>query len=297
MRRTLAVAGLIFSLYGTSALAQGGAGSPRPQDLYCTGTITNEDVPQDTYVITGEGSNYKITFTEGDYVYLNKGAAAGLKVGDTFSAIRKVEDPTEIDWAKWQSQIIKRMGTWWEDEGRVTVTVVNPNTAIAQVSNTCNYLQRGDTLLPYKELLAPPLKSEANFDRFAPPSGKAMAMVMIGKAFQVSFGTNDVFYVNLGSAQGVKVGDYFRIFRYTGTQHETAYQTRDAAFDMEKNDTIYGRVYGFGVTGDKKKWNWQNTPREVIGEGIVLRTGTNSATILTTYSLRDFYVGDYVEVE
>ncbi len=52
-------------------------------------------------------------------------------------------------------------------------------------------------------------------------------MVMIGKAFQVSFGTNDVFYVNLGSAQGVKVGDYFRIFRYTGTQHETAYQTRD----------------------------------------------------------------------
>jgi len=29
----------------------------------------------------------------------------------------------------------------------------------------------------------------------------------------------------------------------------------------------------------------------------VLRTGTNSATILTTYALRDFYVGDYVEIE
>ena len=73
-------------------------------------------------------------------------------------------------------------------------------------------------------------------------------MVMIGKAFQVSFGTNDVFYVNLGSAQGVKVGDYFRIFRYTGTQHETAYQTRDFAFDAASGDTIYGRVYGFGAT-------------------------------------------------
>jgi hypothetical protein len=297
MRRKLVLAGLIFSLYGTAAVAQSHASSPRPQDLYCTGTITNEDVPRDTYVITGEGSNYKITFTEGDYVYLNKGAAAGVKVGDSFSAIRKVEDPTEIDWSKWQSQIIKRMGTWWEDEGRVTVVVVNPNTSIAQVSNTCNYLQRGDTLLPFKERLAPPLKPEANFDRFAPSSGKAMAMVMIGKAFQVSFGTNDVFFVNLGSAQGVKVGDYFRIFRYTGTQHETAYQTRDAAFDLESNDTIYGHVYGFGVTGDKKKWKWDNTPREVIGEGIVLRTGTNSATILTTYALRDFYVGDYVEIE
>jgi hypothetical protein len=297
MRRTLALTGLLFSLYGTAAVAQTSPASPRPQDLYCSGTITNEDVPRDTYVITGEGSNYKITFTEGDYVYLNKGAAEGVKVGDVFSAIRKVEDPTEEDWSKWQSQIIRRMGTWWEDEGRVTVVVVNPNTAIAQVSNTCNYLQRGDTLLPFKERLAPPLKSEANFDRFAPASGKAMAMVMIGKAFQISFGTNDVFFVNLGAAQGVKVGDYFRIFRYTGTQHETAYQTRDAAFDLASNDTIYGRVYGFGVTGDKKKWKWDNTPREVIGEGIVLRTGTNSATILTTYALRDFYVGDYVEIE
>ncbi len=64
-----------------------------------------------------------------------------------------------------------------------------------------------------------------------------------------------------------------------------------SAFDAASNDTIYGRVYGFGVTGDKKKWNWTNTPREVVGEGVVLRTGTNSSTILTTYSLRDFYVG------
>ena len=297
MRGKIVLAGLLFSLCGTAALAQSSPAAPRPQDLYCNGTITNEDVPRDTYVITGEGSNYKITFTEGDYVYLNKGAAQGVKVGDQYSVIRSVVDPTEYDWSKWQSQIIRRMGTWWEDEGRVTVVVVNTNTAVAQVSNSCNYVQRGDTLLPFKERVAPPLKSEDKFDRFAPPSGKAMAMVMIGKAFQVSFGTNDVFYVNLGSAQGVKVGDYFRIFRYTGTQHETAYQTRDAAFDLETNDTIYGRVYGFGVTGDKKKWNWENTPREVIGEGIVLRTGTNSATILTTYSLRDFYVGDYVELE
>jgi hypothetical protein len=297
MRGKTILAGLFLSLAATAVSAQNPANVVRPIDLYCNGTITNEDVPRDTYVITGEGSNYKITFTEGDYVYLNKGAGQGVKVGDTYSVIRKVEDPTEIDWSKWQSQIIKRMGTWWEDEGRVTITVVNPDTSIGTVSNTCNYLQRGDTLLPFKERPAPPLKTEDHFDRFAPTSGKSLAMVMIGKAFQVSFGTNDVFFVNLGAAQGVKVGDYFRIFRYTGTQHETAYQTRDFAFDAQTNDTIYGRVYGFGVTGDKKKWNWQNTPREVIGEGIVLRTGTNSATILTTYTLRDFYVGDYVEIE
>jgi hypothetical protein len=294
MRGKIVLAGLILSLSGIATTAQTAPGAPTKADLYCTGTITNESIPRDSYVITGEGSNYKITFNEGDYVYLNKGAAQGVKVGDEFSVVRSVEDPTEIDWSKWQAQIIRKLGTWWEDEGRVRVVVAQPNTAVAQVENACNYVQRGDIILPFKERLAPPLKSEANFDRFAPFSGKATAMVMIGKAFQVQLGTNDIFFVNLGSEQGVRVGDYFRIFRYTGTQHEYAYQTYRYAFDADKESKV-GRVYGFGSVPTKYKWD--NTPREVVGEGIVLRTGSNSATVLTTFSLREFYVGDYVELE
>ncbi|MFZ0523684.1 MAG: hypothetical protein WAN14_19525 [Candidatus Acidiferrales bacterium] len=294
MRGKIVLAGLILSLSGIATSAQTAPGAPTQADLYCTGTITNESIPRDSYVITGEGSNYKITFDEGDYVYLNKGASQGVKVGDEFSVVRSVEDPTEIDWSKWQTQIIRKLGTWWEDEGRVRVVVAQPNTSIAQVENSCNYVQRGDIVLPFKERQAPPLKSEANFDRFAPFSGKATAMVMIGKAFQVQLGTNDIFFVNLGSEQGVRVGDYFRIFRYTGTQHETAYQTSRYAFDADTESKV-GRVYGFGSV--PTKYTWDNTPREVIGEGIVLRTGSNSATVLTTFSLREFYVGDYVEIE
>ncbi|MGA7188929.1 MAG: hypothetical protein WBY66_10560, partial [Candidatus Acidiferrales bacterium] len=243
MRGKIVLAGLILSLSGIATLAQTAPGAPTQADLYCTGTITNESIPRDSYVITGEGSNYKITFDEGDYVYLNKGASQGVKVGDEFSVVRPVEDPTEIDWSKWQTQIIRKLGTWWEDEGRVRVVVAQPNTSVAQVENSCNYVQRGDVILPFKERPAPPLKSEANFDRFAPFSGKATAMVMIGKAFQVELGTNDIFFVNLGSEQGVRVGDYFRIFRYTGTQHETAYQTKNYAFDADKESKV-GRVYG-----------------------------------------------------
>ncbi|MGA7855908.1 MAG: hypothetical protein WCA15_21495 [Candidatus Acidiferrales bacterium] len=294
MRGKIVLAGLILSLTGMATSAQSAPAAPTQADLYCTGTITNESIPRDGYVITGEGSNYRITFDEGDYVYLNKGAAQGVKVGDEFSVVRSVEDPTEIDWSKWQSQIIRKLGTWWEDEGRVRVVVAQPNTSVAQVENSCSYVQRGDIILPFKERLAPPLKSEANFDRFAPFSGKATAMVMIGRAFQVQMGTNDIFFVNLGSEQGVRVGDYFRIFRYTGTQHELSYQTNRFAFDADKESKV-GRVYGFGSV--PTKYTWDNTPREVIGEGIVLRTGSNSATVLTTFSLREFYVGDYVELE
>ncbi len=295
MRGKIVLASLILSLSGAAASAQVAASTPIYKDIYCSGTITNESVPQESYVISGEGSNYRITFWDGDYVYLNKGASQGVKVGDEFSVIRPVNDPTEVEWSKWQFAIIRKMGTWWEDEGRVRVVVAQPDTSVAQVEHSCNYVQRGDIILPFKERTTPPLKSEAGFDRFAPVSGKATAMVMIGKAFQVQLGTNDVFYVNLGSQQGVHVGDYFRIFRYTGTEHELAYQTPRFAFDADKQATIYGRVYGFGSVPNK--WKWDNTPREVLGEGIVLRTGTNSSTVLATFSLREFFVGDYVEIE
>jgi hypothetical protein len=295
MRGKIVLVALISALSGASTWAQKAA-VPTADALYCSGVVTSEAIPRDTYVITGEQSNYKITFQQGDYVYINKGASQGVKVGDEFSAIRIISpDPTDIEWTKWQFSILRKLGAVWEDEGRVRVVVVQPEVSIAQVGHACNYLQRGDVLLPFTERISPPLKPENNFDRFAPPSGKAAAMVIAGRFFQVQMGTNDTIYVNLGKDQGVKVGDYFRIFRYQGTEHEVAYQTRRFAFDSDAAQTIYGIKYGFGSV--PLRYKWDNVPREVIGEGVVVRTGTNSATVLVTYTLREFFAGDYVELE
>ncbi|HWZ53895.1 MAG TPA: hypothetical protein VNV84_04030 [Candidatus Acidoferrales bacterium] len=285
MRGKIVLAGLILALSGAAASAQSRGPSTTQDDIYCSGVITNESVPHDTILITGEESNFKITFQEGDYVYINKGASQGVKVGDEFSVVRAVSDPTEIQWTKWQFSILKRIGTMWEDEGRLRVVVAHPDTAVAQVVNSCNYMQRGDIVLPFSQRPEPPLKSEDKFDRFAPPSGKPVAMVISGKQFAILDGTNDVVYVNLGNSQGVKVGDYFRIFRYQGTEHETAYQTKDFAFE----------VFGYGSSPARYKWD--NVPREVIGEGVVVRVAPNASTVLVTYSLHQIYAGDYVELE
>jgi hypothetical protein len=291
MRGKIVLAGLILSLSGIATSAQDASPVPIRKDLYCSGIVSTEAIPRDTYVITGEGSNYKITFQEGDYVYVNRGAKQGVKVGDEFSAIRHTEDAIKTQWTKWQFIILRKMGTLWEDEGRVRVVVVHEDTSVAQVENSCNYLQRGDILLPFAERPAPPLKPEDKFDRFAPPSGKATAMIITGKGYVSELGSNDTFYVNLGSAQGVKVGDYFRIFRYTGTEHEAVFQTKRFAFDSDS----WAGVYGFGSVPAKYKWD--NTPREVVGEGIVVRTSPNSSSVLLTFGLREAYAGDYVEIE
>ena len=92
-------------------------------------------------------------------------------------------------------------------------------------------------------------------------------MVVTTKDYDVLVGPGRIVYVNLGSAQGVQVGDYFRVFRYQGTRIETVDQVTDTAF----------KVYGFGSTPVAYQWN--NLPRQVLGEGIVLRTGPNSSTV------------------
>lgn len=291
MRGKIVFAGLILALSGAGLSAQTKAATTTQDDIYCSGVVTTESVPRDTYVITGEASNMKNTFVEWDYVYVNKGASQGVKVGDVFSVVRKIEDPTDVQWTKWQFSILKKLGTMWADVGRLRVVVAQSDVSIAQVQNSCTYVQRGDIVLPFTERPAPPLKSENNFDRFAPASGKPTAMIITGRYWSVASGMDSTVYVNLGTNQGVRVGDYFRIFRYQGTEHETAYQIKRIAFEIEPS---FG-LAGFGSV--PKKWNWNNVPREVLGEGVVVRTAPNASTVLITFSLREMYPGDYVELE
>jgi hypothetical protein len=285
MRGKAILLALAIAFATSSLMAQAPVRTPIPADMYCSGLVTRQAPPRDTVLITGEGSDIKLTFQEGDYVYINKGEGQGVHVGDEFSIIRPVDDPTRTPWFNQEFSIMHAIGTLWEDEGRVKVVVVHPNTSIAQVENSCEYLQRGDVALPFTQRPAPPLKPEDKFDRFAPTSGKPKAMVVFGKHFQQTYGSDDVVYVNLGSAQGVKVGDYFRVFRYTGPQNEFAYQTRRMAFD----------VFGYGAVS--KGYKWDNVPREVLGEGIVVRTSENASSVIITFSLREVYAGDYVELE
>jgi hypothetical protein len=54
-------------------------------------------------------------------------------------------------------------------------------------------------------------------------------------------------------------------------------------------------MYGFGSTPQAYKWN--DLPRDVRGEGIVINVGPNSSTILITYSRSELWAGDYAEIE
>jgi hypothetical protein len=291
MHGKIVLAGLILGVCGVAASAQDRT-APFPNNVYCSDVVTSEVIPRDTYVITGEESGSRVVFSENENVFINKGTSQGVKTGDEFLVVRPIEDAGRVEWTQGQSSILHRMGTMWEDEGRLKVTEARAEVSIAQIERGCNYVQRGDIVLPFVRRPEPTLKPVGNFDKFLVPDGKPLAMVVTGQRFNPQMGRNEFIYVNLGNSQGVKVGDYFRIFRYTGIQHETVYQTPRYAFDVAGD---LGPTYGFGAA--PRKWDWNNVPREVLGEGVVLRTGPNSATVLITFSTREIYAGDYVELE
>jgi hypothetical protein len=253
--------------------------------VYCSGFVTDQKVPDATRLVSGEESNVKILFARGDYVIINRGLEKGVRVGDRYSVVRAETDPLEVNWFKWQAKLMKAMGTLYVDAGQLRIVNVQAKTAVAEVSLSCNYMQRGDIVLPFQERPEPVFKDASAFDHFAPISGKPVAMIVQSKDYQQSAGQGNTFYVNLGTEKGVKVGDYFRIFRYQGTLAELAPQTKG----------FQDRLYGFGSSPGR--YNWNDLPREVLGEGIVINVGRNSSTMFVTFTSAGVYTGDYVEIE
>jgi hypothetical protein len=290
MRARIAVLSLSVLLSAAASPAQNASAAPPiPQVDYsltnCSGFVSDQKVPDETRVVSGEQSNYKLTWIRGDYVHINRGQDKGVRVGDRFSVVRPDKDFVDVPWFKWQSKLLRAMGTQYVDAGQLRVVNVQPKVSVAQVIFSCDYVQRGDVVVPYQDRPAPPYKDAAAFDHFAPVSGKPVAMVVAGKDFAQAYGRYSPVYVNLGTNQGVKVGDYFRIFRYQGSMAETAPQESGYQY----------KLYGFGSAPSRYEWN--DLPREVVGEGIVISVSRNSSTMIITYSSLEVYAGDYVEVE
>lgn len=272
-------------LFVPDANAQQVEQHPTPGQIYCSGLLTSAAVSRETYMITGEESDTKIVFDQGDYVYINRGSSEGTREGEEFLVTRTINNPMYINWYHYQNLDIRSLGKVWEDEGRIRVVKTLPNVSIAEIEESCDYMQRGDVVQPFEERPSPVIKPAIHFERFAAPEGGAEGQVVMGKSFEMALGMNSIAYVALGEMKGVREGDYLRFVRYEGRTHDVLYQTSDMAF----------RVEGFGSAPGSH--SWQDLPREVLGEGVVLRTGPQSASVLITFSLREIYPGDYVEIE
>jgi len=270
--------------------------TPTAADIYCAGFLTKDRVPDANYVNGGLQTPTSTKFETGELVYL---AGTGYQAGQLYSIIREMRDANEYEVYPGERKVLAAAGRPYGEIGRVRVVDTRSHSAIAQVEFSCDPINPGDVAVPFVEKPMVTFHVPGHFDRFAPANGKLSGRIVLGKDFDSVLGTGMKLYMNMGSNQGVKVGDYFRVVRsYTATlrdpvdslsfkaQTSEDTQMRPPAFEANRFTKTKGPNIHVG-----------DLPRRAVGEVVVLNVTPTSSSAMVVFALEDVYAGDTVELD
>ncbi len=149
-------------------------------------------------------------FVRNDIVYLK---GSGYTTGAQYEIIRALRDVNEYEMYPGQRKLLKATGQPYEEVGRVRIIDTRSKTAVAQIEYACDPINPGDTAIPFAEKTMVSFHPPLRFDRFLPTVSKVSGRIVMGRDFDSELGTGQKVYMNVGTNQGVKVGDYFRAVR------------------------------------------------------------------------------------
>jgi len=262
--------------------------APSYREVYCAGFISDRVIPQDLFVVAGDEGGLKSVYTERDVVYMNRGAGFVVNPGGQYILVRKLTDAVDAEVFDGQRAMMKKLGTVYAEVGRIKVTIVHQQTVTAEVIQACQELQPGDIAIPFNQRTVPQV-TDTTFDRFAPPSGKNQGIIVNAKEYVAVIGAGDIAYLNIGSKQGVAVGQAYRIYRpYVSDLSDPVRRHNE-----EKLTHLRGMRQQYRLTREQK----MALPRDILGQLVILTVEGNTATGIITLAGSEIYVGDEVEMQ
>jgi hypothetical protein len=270
--------------------------TPTTADIYCAGFITKDRIPDANYVNGGLQTPTSTKFETGELVYL---AGSGYQAGQLYSIVREMRDANEYEIYPGERKVLAAAGRPYGEIGRVRVVDTRSHSAIAQVEFSCDPINPGDVAVPFVEKPPVAFHVPGHFDRFAPANGKLSGRIVLGKDFDSVLGTGMKLYMNMGSNQGVKVGDYFRVVRsYTATLRDPV---DSLSFKARTSEDTQMRPPTFEANRFTKtkgpNIHVGDLPRRAVGEVVVLNVTPTSASAMVVFALEDVYAGDTVELD
>lgn len=269
--------------------------TPTAADLNCAGFLSKEVGSREKYVAGGLESPFSTQFANEEVIFLN---GKGYELGKEYEIVRELMDPNRYELFPGQWAALKAAGHPYEELGRVVVVDTRHKMAIAKVEFTCNTILPGDFAIPYVEKPAVAFHPPMRFDRFIAANG-ASGRILLAKDFDSELGNGVKVYMNIGSNQGLKVGDYLRATRtYDATARDSVDSLSFKVTAMEPTQARQPRLDG----GWMDQTNGPNIhitdmPRRGVGEIVVLSTTPSTATGMIVFSLEPVHVGDRVEVD
>ncbi len=269
--------------------------TPTNADLYCAGFVS-KPLPNANFVAGGLQTPNTTKFVNGDMVYL---AGGGYQTGQQYTIVRELRDPNRYELFAGQHRLMQMTGQPYAELARVRIVDTRSKMAIAEVEFSCDPVNPGDVAIPFAEKPAISFHMPVRFDRFAPSNGKASGRIVMAKDFDSELGTGMKVYLNVGTSQGVKVGDYFRAVRsYTAVLNDPVDSLSFKAStteDTQKNPpTIEPKMLD---RGKGPAIHVGDLPRRAVAEIVVLSTTPATATGMIVFALEDVHVGDAVELD
>ncbi len=270
---------------------------PTYADEYCAGFINKDVLPNANYVIGSLDSPNASKFVLGDAVYL---AGTGYATGQQFTVVRELRNSNEDPAFAGQYKMLKAAGHTYAELGRIKVLDTRNHAPVAQVEYSCEPMVPGDTLIPFVEKTHVTLRESGRLDRFLPPNGKATGRLVLARDFDTFLGMGAKVYVNVGSNQGVKVGDYFRAVRPYWLDRDDEVDSislkASVVEDTQKNPPSLEPTL-FTKNGKGAVIHMTDFPRRSVGEMVVLSVTPTSSTAMVIFALEDLHLGDFAEME
>lgn len=282
-----------------------------PTNLLCGGFIQYAPAPNDRQIVGGEEEQEQRVYSQGDYVYINTGARDGVREGEEFLVVRPR--------GQYQSKRSSKsgwLGVYTQEVGIIRVVKVKDVVSVAMVKVSCDNLLLGDLLRAAPQRVAPLARAYSKFDRFADPSGKQNGRIVLARDGREILSKDQVVFIDLGSEDNVKPGDYLTIYRPVGHGNITHY--RDDEVSVAATSGFESEEYKGGQFSNKsqrvKEANttgiygptvstpgiWAKRPpmpRKIVGELVVLSVQQRTATAVITVVAQEILTGDFVEVQ
>lgn len=270
--------------------------TPTYADLYCAGFISKQILPDANYVAGGLQTPSTTKYTRGEIVYLH---GAGYNVGAEYEIVRALQDVNKYEMFPGQEKLLKETGQPYAEIGRVKVIDMRSKGAIAQVEFTCDPINPGDTTIPFAEKEIVNFHSPVRFDRFLPASNKVSGRIVTGKDFDSQLGTGQKVYLNVGSNQGVKIGDYFRAFRSYEADLKDPVDSLSFRAALSEDTQKKTPTFDPGLfeKGNGPVIHVRDLPRRSVGEIVIIGVTNTTATGMIVFAMEDVHAGDGVELD
>ena len=246
-------------------------------DIRCSGFIAPREEKPD-YFIANQEEESKIGLTEGDIVYLNRGASNGhVDPGTEYSAVEREGEVRHPMTHKFLGYYYRRLGT-------VKVLAAQESTAIATISMACDEIRTGHALVPLQVTLLP-AKPAPPFDKLiVVPPDKETGYVVHVKDNQERAGTGQLIDIDMGYDDGLKPGDFLTVF----LPSEPFNKSPNVKYNFQWNNRRFQNPPVWKDHADNLP------PVKVIGQLVVVFTEKRTATAKILNSVREIEIGDSV---